>query len=173
MIAVKSGRPASDEHMPYWRQYIDLVPDGDIVEILATQIVETAAFFARFSPEEAAKRPAPGEWNVTEIAGHLGDGERVLAYRMLRIARADPVLWESVEFEPYVEHGGFDGRELAAVVDEFVAVRGATVALLRGLDETAWARRMPEEWSCRSLRSLAYVIAGHELHHVAGLNEGR
>jgi hypothetical protein len=28
---------------------------------------------------------------------------------------------------------------------------------------------MPDEWSCRTVRSLAYVIAGHELHHLADL----
>jgi hypothetical protein len=170
VAAIDAGRPASDEHIPYFRQYIDLVPEGDIIETLTRQIGETAAFFAAFTPEEARQRPAPGEWSIVEIAGHLGDTERVLAYRAFRIARADPVLWESVEFEPYVEHGGFQTRDLRAVVDEFVAVRGATVALLRGLDATAWERRMPEEWSCRSVRSLAYLIAGHELHHVADLN---
>lgn len=163
------GRPAGDEHIPYFGQYIALVPDGDIVDVLTRQIGETSAFFAAFTPEMARWRPAPGEWNALEIAGHVADTERVLAYRMLRIARADPVLWESIEFEPYVEFGGFEERELAAIVEEFAAVRHATAALLRGLGQAGWRRRMPDEWSCRSVRALAYVIAGHELHHVADL----
>jgi hypothetical protein len=164
------GRPAGDEYLPYWGQYIGLVPDGDIVEVLATQIGATTEVLRALSPAAARWRPAPGEWNVLEIVGHLSDAERVLAYRVLRIARADPVLWESIEFEPYVEHGEFDAREPSTLVDEFVATRGATIAMLRGLGESAWQRRMPEDWSCRSVRSLAYVIAGHELHHLADVS---
>jgi hypothetical protein len=172
MLEIDLGRPEASEHIPYFGQYIELVPNGDITEILTRQVSETAGFFGRFTAEEARQRPAPGEWNPIEIAGHLVDTERVLAYRLLRIARADPVLWESIEFEDYVEHGGFTERDLADIVIEFVAVRASTVVLLRGLGAAAWERRMPGEWSCRSIRSLAYVIAGHELHHVADL-EGK
>lgn len=169
MMEIDLGRPDAGEHIAYFGQYIALVPNGNIIETLTKQIRETAGFFEQFTPDEAVRRPAPGEWNPLEIAGHLADTERVLAYRLLRIARAEPVLWESIEFEGYVEHGGFTGRNLADIMDEFTAVRGATVALLHGLDEAAWERRMPDEWSCRSVRALAYVIAGHERHHVADL----
>ncbi|HEX5166054.1 MAG TPA: DinB family protein [Thermomicrobiales bacterium] len=169
MARFDPGRPAGDEHLPYWGQYIELVPDGDIADVLESQISTTVDSLRALTPVQAGRRPAPGEWNALEIVGHLADTERVLAYRVLRIARADPVLWESIEFEPYVEHGEFDGRELWTLIDEFVATRAATVAMLRGLGEAAWQRRMPEEWSCRSVRSLAYVIAGHELHHLADI----
>jgi hypothetical protein len=168
-VKVELGRPEASEHIPYFGQYIELVPDGDITEILENQISETDGFFGRFSAEAARQRPAPGEWNPIEIAGHLVDTERVLSYRLLRIARADATLWESIEFEDYVEHGGFSERDLMEIMDEFVAVRTSTVALLGGLSAAAWERRMPDEWSVRSVRSLAYVIAGHELHHVADL----
>jgi len=171
VIEIEVGRPDAGEQIPYFEQYIALVPNGNIIEVLEKQIRETVRFFARFTPEDALRRPASGEWNPIEIAGHLVDTERVLAYRLLRIARADSTLWESIDFEAYVEHAGFSARSLADVVAEFVAVRASTVALLGGLGDVAWARRMPDEWSCRSVRSLAYVIAGHELHHVADLAE--
>ena len=45
------GRPAADECLPYYFQYIDLVPDGHIVELLERQITETAAYLAAFTPE--------------------------------------------------------------------------------------------------------------------------
>jgi hypothetical protein len=169
MLEIELGRPDASEHIPYFGQYIALVPNGNIIGILTKQVSGTAGFFGSFTAGEARQRPAPGEWNPIEIAGHLVDTERVLAYRLLRIARADPVLWESIEFESYVEHGGFAERDLAEIMDEFVAVRASTVALLRGLGVAARERRAPDEWSCRSVRALAYVIAGHELHHVADL----
>jgi hypothetical protein len=169
MSITATRRPDSDEHIPYFGQYIALVPDGDIIEVLEGQIDTTVAHLRELTPEAAQSRPAPGEWNPAEIVGHLSDTERVLNYRALRIARADATLWESIDFEAYVEHARFDARPMTSLVDELMAVRAATVAFLRGLDQSAWDRRMPDEWSCRSVRALAYVIAGHELHHLADL----
>jgi len=171
VATIDAGRPAGDEHIPYFGQYIALVPDGDIIEMLTRQIAETTALSNSLTPERASWRPAAGEWNAREIVGHLADTERVLLWRALRIARSDPVLWESVDFEAYVEHGGFDNRDIGDLLEEFAIVRGATIAWLRGLGEDAWARRMPEAWSSRSVRSLAWMIAGHELHHLPDLRK--
>lgn len=166
MSAPTVGRPTAEEHIPYYDQYIRLVPDGGIVDILAGQITGTRDFLARLTPEEAAWRPAPGEWSATAIVGHLADTERVFAYRALRLARGDATPPAGVEFEDYAAVAGYGGRALADVVAEFAAVRAATVALLRGLGAAAWARRAPEEWTCRSVRAFAYALAGHEIHHL-------
>ena len=163
------GRPDADECLPYYFQYIGLVPDGHVVERLERQIVESATFLAAFTPEQALRREAPGEWNTVEIVGHLADCERVFAYRALRIARADPVMWTKVEFADYAAAANFQERPLGAVVTEYAAVRAASVALLRGLDAAAWTRRAPADWTLRSVRAIAYSMAGHELHHLADI----
>jgi hypothetical protein len=163
------GRPGADEHLPYYAQYIALVPDGHVVERLERQITESAAFLATFTPEQALWREGPGEWNVVEIVGHLADAERVFGYRALRIARADPVMWTNVEFGDWAAVASFHLRPLDDVVAEYAAVRAAFVAFLRGLDTAAWARRAPAEWTLRSVRAIAYAMAGHELHHLASI----
>jgi hypothetical protein len=131
--------------------------------------VHEAAFLAAFTPEQALRREAPGEWNVVEIVGHLADTERVLGYRALRIARADPVMWTKVEFGDYAAAVNFRERPLGDVVAEYAAVRAAFVAFLRGLDGAAWKRRAPADWTLRSVRAIAYCMAGHELHHLASI----
>ena len=163
-------RPDADECLPYYFQYIGLVPDdGHITELLERQITESAAFLAAFTPEQALWREAPGEWNIVEIVGHLADTERVFEYRALRIARADPVMWTAVEFPDYAAAANFQARPLGDVVAEYAAVRAAFVALLRGLDAAAWERRAPAEWTLRSVRAVAYTMAGHERHHLADI----
>jgi hypothetical protein len=107
------GRPDADECLPYYFQYIQLVPDGHIVDILEHQITESAAFLSAFTPQQALWREAPGEWNILEIVGHLADVERVFGYRALRIARADPVMWTGVEFENYAAAANFLERRSA------------------------------------------------------------
>jgi hypothetical protein len=168
-VVVGPGRPAGDECLPYYFQYIGLVADGQIVERLERQIAESAAFLGAFTPEQALWREAPGEWNIVEIVGHLADVERVFGYRALRIARADPVMWTGVEFADYAAAANFQERPLGDVVAEYAAVRAAFVAFLRGLHETAWERRAPADWTLRSVRAIAYAVAGHELHHLADI----
>ena len=65
-----AGRPADEEYIPYYGHYINLVTDGEVIDILARQIEETTAYLAPFTAEQAVWRPAPGEWNTTEIVGH-------------------------------------------------------------------------------------------------------
>ena len=164
-----AGRPDADECLPYYFQYIKLVPDGHVVTLLARQIAESAAFLAAFTPERALWREAPGEWNIVEIVGHLADAERVFGYRALRIARADPAMWTGVEFADYAAAANFQERPLGDVVAEYATVRAAFVAFLRGLDAAAWERRAPADWTTRSVRAIAYAMAGHELHHLASI----
>jgi hypothetical protein len=163
------GRPDADECLPYYFQYIRLVPDGHILDTLERQITESAAFLRAFTPQQALRREAPGEWNTLEIVGHVADTERVFGYRALRIARADPVMWTQVEFEGYAAAANYRERPLGDIVAELVAARAALIAFLRGLDATAWQRRTPADWTIRSVRAVAYTVAGHELHHLADI----
>jgi hypothetical protein len=159
-----SVRPESGEYAPYYVKYVSLVPDGDILATLERQAPETAALLA---PHQADGdfRYAPGKWSVKEALGHVIDSERVFSYRGLRIARNDRTPLAGFEQDDYVKYGPFGQCSLAALLEEFTSVRQATLSLFRGLDETAWARRGVANDNEVTVRGLAYVIAGHELHH--------
>ena len=163
------GRPDVDECLPYYFQYIKLVPDGHVVDVLQRQISESARYLAGLTPEQALRREAPGEWNAPEIVGHVADAERVFGYRALLIARGDPIMWSKIEFPDYAAAANFQARPLSDVMAELAAVRAAFVAFLRGLDAAAWTRRAPAEWTLRSVQAVAYTVAGHELHHMADI----
>ena len=115
--------------------------------------------------EEEDFLPAPGKWSVKEVLGHVIDSEPVFSYRALRIARNDRTPMEGFEQDDYVKYGPFSQCSLAALVEEFKSVRLATVSLFRGLDEAAWVRSGVANKSEVSVRAIAYIIAGHELHH--------
>ncbi len=163
------GRPEADECLPYYFNYINLVPDEHVVDLLARQITESVAFLSGLTPQQALARKAPGEWNALEIVGHVVDTERVFGYRALRIARADPVMWTKVEFEGYAAAANYRERPLGDIVAELATARAALIAFLRGLDAAAWQRRTPADWTIRSVRAVAYTLAGHELHHLGDI----
>jgi hypothetical protein len=110
-------------------------------------------------------RYATGKWSVKESLGHLVDSERVFSYRALRIARNDQTPLAGFEQDDYVKYGPFGHSSLGSLLEEFTAVRKATVWLFRALDETAWGRRGVASDNQVTVRGLAYIIAGHELHH--------
>jgi len=159
------GRPDAREYVPYYDTYIRLVPDGDIIEILDRQIDETVAFLSSFTAEQAQWRPGLDEWNTVQIVGHLADTERVFAYRALSFARNDPAPLPGMDPDGFMAGANFADRSLADVVAEFVAIRRASVALVRSLDAAAWTRSGVADGNPISVRALAYIMAGHELHH--------
>jgi hypothetical protein len=166
-----SNRPDPTEHAPYYGKYIDMVPDGGILSILQAQLDSSQAILRSTSEERADFAYAPGKWTLKEVVGHLSDTERIFGYRILRISRNDPTPIEGFEQDDYVRHGPFRNTTLAALAEEFAAVRRSSLALLGNLEEEAWLRRGVANNNEVSVRALAYMIAGHELHHVAILKE--
>jgi len=164
-----TGRPASDEHSPYYGGYIDQVPEGDILTHLAGQIERTTRLLQGLSEEQAAFRPTPTDWSVKEVVCHISDSERIFAYRALRIARADPTPLAGFDQEPYVVAAEADARPIADLLAEFASVRDSTLWLFRSLPAVAWLRRGVASDAPVSVRALAYIIAGHENHHVRSL----
>jgi uncharacterized damage-inducible protein DinB len=159
------SRPAPDEFIEYYGKYIDLVPGDDAMPALRDQIGDTVRLLKPLDESKAKARYAPGKWSVKEVVGHLADCERVFAYRALRMSRADTTPLSGFDENAYVPAGRFDARPLAELVDEFERVRAASVALFRGMDEEALLRRGTANGNGISVRALAWILAGHELHH--------
>jgi len=164
-------RPNPDEYPASYQGYIDRVPDGDLLALLEAQMKEKLALLGTLDPERARFRYAEGKWSVIEVVGHITDGERIFTYRALRFARGDATPLPGFEENDYVPAGRFDLRTLPDVLDEATAVRAASVALLRGLPAESLERRGIANESTISVRALAWVIAGHERHHLSVLRE--
>ncbi len=164
-------RPDSDEYAPYYDTYISKVPDQDLLQLLKEQIEDTCALLSKVPESGADAAYAPGKWTIKEVAGHMVDTERIMAYRLLRVARGDTTPLPGFEQNDYVRTGGFQARPLASLVEEFRIARASTLALLQGLDEAALARRGVADGKTVSARALAYIIAGHERHHVGILQQ--
>ena len=94
------------------------------------------------------------------------DSERVFSFRALSFARNDQSPLPGYEQNDYVRYTDFDSRNLADMIEEFATVRRATIQLFRPLSETEWLRRGKANEKEISVRALAYIIAGHELHHM-------
>jgi hypothetical protein len=166
-----NSRPGPDEHAAYYASYIARVPGGPILQILERQLEATRALLAPLSREQALARPTPEDWNILEVLGHISDAEQVFAYRALRIGRGDQTPLPGFDQDDYVRAARFAERELADLLEAYAAQRRATIAVLRSFDDGAWLRRGTVSEKPCSARAWAYIIAGHELHHIADFHE--
>lgn len=164
-------RPQSDEYNPYYDTYVSKVEDGDILSTLEQGKHQTLNLL-RTIPEQAGNhRYAPGKWTIKEVLMHLVDSERVFAYRALRIARNDQTPLPGFNQDDYVPHCGASQRTLASIREEYKAVREATLHLFQHFTDEMWARRGTASDSPVTTLALAFIIAGHEKHHLMVLKE--
>jgi uncharacterized damage-inducible protein DinB len=170
-MATRIPRPEPGEYLEYYDRYISKVPhDVDAVTALERQL-PTINQLARLTPEQAAFRYADGKWSVRQVVGHLSDAERIFCYRLLRAARNDRTAIEGFDENMYVETANFDARAIGDLAGELAAVRAGTLALLASLDEAMLTQTTTANQALVSVRALAYIMAGHTVHHLGILKE--
>jgi uncharacterized damage-inducible protein DinB len=165
------ARPQAGEYAPYYERYISLIQENDILATLDRQRREMVLLLSGLSEEQGDFRYAPEKWSAKEVLGHVCDTERIFAYRALRISRGDVTPMEGFEQDDYVKNGPFARHSIAEVIEDYIAVRRATISLLRSLEEAAWSRRGVANKNEVTVRAIAYTIAGHEVHHRRILEE--
>ncbi|QHT59491.1 DinB family protein [Paenibacillus lycopersici] len=158
--------PAADEFGGHFGTYIALVADRDVLGQLEENRRDTTALFAALTDEQANFRYAPDKWSLKELLGHLADTERVMSYRMLRIARGDTTPLPGFDQDSYIANADFSGVSMPQLLADYEAVRAATLSLTRSIAPEAWLRKGTASNATMSARAFAYVIAGHELHHL-------
>ena len=171
MANVTIPRPAPSEFAPYYQNYISQVPDGNLLSDLEQQGRETVKLLRGIDDKKSQYRYAPDKWTIREVVGHLSDTERVFIYRALTFARGDATSLPPFDENEWAKASNAGRRSLPDLIAEFEAVRTATLALFRGFGEDEFARTGKANHNPFSVRAVAYIVAGHERHHVKILRE--
>jgi hypothetical protein len=163
--------PDRSEAAEYYFTYIDKVPAGDIRDILESQLSDTITLLGTIPEARSLLRYAPGKWSIRQVLSHITDTERAFAFRALWFARGFDAPLPGFDQEIAASSAGADDRPWSSHVEEFRAVRTATVALFRGLPAGAWMRRGTASGYPFTVRALAYISAGHVRHHLGIVRE--
>ncbi len=164
------ARPAQIEFAPFYAGYVAKVSDHGPLALMKDQI----AVFEKLRGLAEAKgdhRYADGKWSVKELIGHMADTERVFSYRLVRIARADKTPLAGFDENAWAAVAPHGKRRLADVVEELIAVRRSTIALVESLDETAVANTGVANNNPVTGRAICWIIPGHAQHHLGILAE--
>jgi len=164
-------RPEPNEAAPYYFRYIDQVASDNIVDVLKTQLEDTLTFLGGISEEKSLYRYAPEKWSMREVLSHINDCERVFLFRAFWFARGFQEPLPSFDQNVCVEAARADDVSWASRVEEFRSIRLATLAFFHSLPAEAWKRRGVASDNSFTVRALAYILAGHVMHHRAILRE--
>ena len=163
--------PAAGEDGAYFAKYVQLVPEGDLGQIFADQMDETLALLSMVTEAQGDYRYAEGKWSLKEVVGHITDNERIMAFRLMWIARGLQSPLPGYDQDELMAGATFAAWSWSDVIEDYTAVRRATLTLLRGIPDEAWTRQGTVSGGPMSARAMAYILAGHERHHVQIIKE--
>lgn len=164
-------KPNSDEYPEWFAGEIEMVYYNDLIAGLEDSFKQTYPFLEKLTLEDLEYRYAPGKWTIKQIWQHVIDVERVLSYRALRYARQDTTVLMGFDENKYAEVSNADARNFNDILFEYAIVRKSTIALLNSFTEEMFMYRGTAGKSTMTVRSVGYLMLGHEIHHVNTIKE--
>ena len=164
-------RPAASDYSPAFGNYIDLCPEEDVLGAIEQQSSETQRLLASVDEARGAYRYADGKWSIKEVFGHMTDTERIMGYRAICIARGETQSLPGFDEQEYARNAGFDAWRIGDLAEAYALTRRANIVALRNLPQNAWDRSGVANNNPITVRALAYVLLGHERHHLRVLRE--
>lgn len=164
-------RPAATDYAPAFGHYVSLITDDDILSTIEQQSSEMQRLLSSLDETRAMYRYEPGKWSVKEVIGHLIDGDRIFGYRVLAISRGETASLPSWDENAYAATANYDQWRIGDLAELYAVARRTNIIYFRNLAPEAWDRRGIASNNPITVRALAYVIAGHERHHLKILRE--
>jgi len=164
------NRPQPDEYSAYAARYVDLTGNEPILKLLADQKENIYNLFMGLDADKASYAYAEGKWTIKQVLGHMIDTERVFAYRALVFSH-ESITLPGFDQDVYMENATFNSRTLEDLATEYKTVRESSLFLFRNMSEEQSMQKGIASGAPFSVRAFAYMIAGHELHHMKILKE--
>jgi arsenate reductase-like glutaredoxin family protein len=156
-----------NEYLPYFTHFLNRLDDSkDLIAILENSGAEATRFFKSIPKEMESYRYADGKWDIKEIINHLIDTERIFNYRALCISRKDQTVLNGFDENEYAKYSLASGRDINDLIEEFIVVRQATIALFKSFTPKMLHYIGQAGSGAISVRALGFIIAGHETHHI-------
>ncbi len=164
-------KPIEGDYNAYYETYVSKAPNFEILEALSISKNEVISIFNDISEEKSGYAYAEGKWTIKELLSHMIDSERIFAYRALRVSRNDATPLPGFEQDDYVPQSNANNRRLEELLNEYELVRNSTLALFESFSDEMLQRRGTASNSPITVNALAYIISGHERHHIEVLKE--
>ncbi len=166
------NRPLANEYAGYYGNYINLVPEGNIIDLMKSIHIQTQEMLQQIPPHLGNYRYEEGKWSIKELLQHMIDTERIMNYRALRFVRKDQAELHGFEQNDYVNVQQETERyPLSVFIEDWEILRENTIRLFKRFNEEESLRSGIANQVTFTVRALAYINVGHEIHHMKVLRE--
>lgn len=159
--------PSAGDCNEYFTRYIKLVPSGQAGAMLISQIDQLQQIFDNMTESKSLEVTSPWKWNLRQVLGHLGDGERVFGYRAARIAAGDATPLPGFDQDILVEGMQYQNVSIPTLLNEWIGLRLANIMLFSRLRTEQFSNRGTVDNNPITVTALANIIVGHVEHHLA------
>jgi uncharacterized damage-inducible protein DinB len=166
------NKPEVTEYAPYFQNIINLAGEGNFFDLIDANTTETLAFFQSIPAESHDHKYDEGKWTIKQVLMHLIDTERAFAFRAFVCMRGDQktVLYGMDEVL-YAANNSVENKTMAQLLEEFVIVRKATIALFTGITEEQSRFVGNTTGYGITARALGFLMIGHIKHHINIVND--
>jgi hypothetical protein len=163
--------PEITEYASYYKGVMELVDTDNIIHTLKSVHVETQDLLSALTEEQGVFRYAEGKWSIKDVIQHCIDCERVFAYRALRISRGDTNALSGFDQDEWVANTNVSKRTIEELANEAFVVRSGTIALFESFTIDQLMLLGNASNNALSVRSIGFIIPGHERHHINVIKE--
>lgn len=171
MSVWKNEYPSSSEYAHFYSGYVANVPKQNIIDTLNSQMHEFYTFINTIPGDKAFSAYQEGKWTIKQIVGHIIEVERVFAYRALSFSRRDNTSLPGMEQDDWVKYSNYNSRTLNNLGNEYLAVRIANLHMFQNMTKEMLSLKGKASNAEFTVRSIPFIIAGHELHHLNIIKE--
>ncbi|MEN9523205.1 MAG: hypothetical protein RL065_1582 [Bacteroidota bacterium] len=164
-------KPTENEHNSYFKKYIDLADDNNLINQLENSSTEFEKFVRQIPHEKVDYKYAENKWTIKQLLIHLIDTERIFSYRALAFCRGEKQNLPGFDENDYADNSKFKHRNLNDIVEEYLAVRQATIQLFKSFDEVDLQKKGVANYSEISINAIGHVLVGHQIHHFKIITE--
>jgi len=156
----------------YFNQYIDLVRHyPNVSDALNYSSQHTLKVVSEIPVSKNKYRYAKNKWSINDLLVHIIDTELIFCTRALRIARNDKQNLLGFDHDNFVSNANADNRNIKDIIEEYQLVKQNTIGLFKSFTPKMLKQKGKVNNNELSVLAIAYIIAGHETHHINVLTE--
>lgn len=156
---------------PFYKNYVKLIEETDPIQAIRISGHRAQELVHSIPVEKQDFKYGEGKWTIRELLCHMIDAERIFVYRALRFARNDKTELSGFDENTYAPESNANGRELKGIINEMAHLRTSTIDLFSGFSTEMLSRKGTANKNEFSVASQAFILAGHETHHLKILKE--
>ncbi|MEQ1552794.1 MAG: DinB family protein [Ferruginibacter sp.] len=168
----KITKPTQYEHADYYHTYIKLVSENvGVLEQLKNNAKQIETLILSLTEHQLTTAYAKDKWSIKDIVQHIIDCERVFLYRAMRFARNDKSAQPFFDENEFAKAAKASSLPIKKLLKEYKTARQATLAFFDNQNADTLKRAGIAGNTMTTVRAIAWIICGHELHHWNVINE--